>query len=186
MIGPTEQSQFRIDFARRTFGRILDCGSGPGVYQQYFGSKDIVSLDALFSQLETVPGTKVCADAGRLPFKDNTFDCVWSCGVIQYIDVPIEAFLKEWVRVCKPGGKIYILTPNRPSLIDWMKVRLGMKGWASQGPVKKLYSYSELSRFGKVYGEIRFLSWLNKFLWVCPVMAHTIMLEIDITKDCAL
>lgn len=47
----------------------------------------------------------------RLPFADNHFDSVGALNVLEHVDEP-EAFIKEVVRVAKPGGKIVISSPN--------------------------------------------------------------------------
>lgn len=47
----------------------------------------------------------------RLPFPDNHFDSVGALNVLEHVDEP-EAFIKELVRVAKPGGKIVISSPN--------------------------------------------------------------------------
>lgn len=47
------------------------------------------------------------ADATRLPFSDNTFDCIYSFGVIHHIP-EAERVLAEVHRVLKPGGKVML------------------------------------------------------------------------------
>ena len=52
-----------------------------------------------------------CADILRLPFKDETFDCVALFLVIEHIpDIP--ELLEEMVRLIKPQGRVIILSPN--------------------------------------------------------------------------
>ena len=46
-----------------------------------------------------------------LPFADNSFEIVTSFQFIEHIHHRLE-FMKECYRVLKPGGKIYITTPN--------------------------------------------------------------------------
>lgn len=47
------------------------------------------------------------ADATKLPFPDNTFDCVYSLGVIHHIP-EADRVLAEVFRVLKPGGKVML------------------------------------------------------------------------------
>lgn len=183
MLIATQITPFRTFFAKQTYGLVLDCGSGTGEYHPFLGGQRIVSLDITSEQLKSVEGEKVCADAARLPFKDNTFDCIWSCGALQYFRVDIAEVIAEWKRVTKHSGKIYILTPNRDSPFDRVKKRLGMRGWKDLGPVERLYSPSELERFGKVYGEVRFLPFLDRLWKNKPSWAHTLMLEITVSKE---
>jgi len=53
-------------------------------------------------------------DAERLPFKDDSFDLVWSSGSIEYWPDPVAA-LAECRRITKPGGQVLIVGPNYPS-----------------------------------------------------------------------
>jgi len=182
MLPATKITKFRINFAQQTSGLVLDCGCGTGAYQSYLKADKIIGLDFTPSQLENVDALKVCADAAHLPFQKDTFDTIWSCGVLQYLNGTLDEILMNWKKVVKPGGKIYILTPNGNSIIDKIKTCFGIRGWASQGPVVKLYSVKELKSFGSVSGEISFLPFLNRLLRSCPQLGHTLMLEIEINK----
>jgi len=53
-------------------------------------------------------------DAERLPFKDDTFDVVWSSGSIEYWPNPVDA-LEECRRIAKPGGQVLIVGPDYPN-----------------------------------------------------------------------
>jgi len=53
-------------------------------------------------------------DAERLPFRDDTFDVVWSSGSIEYWPNPVDA-LEECRRIAKPGGQVLIVGPDYPS-----------------------------------------------------------------------
>lgn len=55
-------------------------------------------------------------DSDALPFADDTFDLVIASHVIEHLRRPMEA-TAEWVRVCKPGGRIYIEAPSERSLL---------------------------------------------------------------------
>ena len=48
------------------------------------------------------------ADALALPFKDNSFDTVFSHNVIEHL--PVESFLQEQHRVLKKGGNIVVMS----------------------------------------------------------------------------
>jgi ubiquinone/menaquinone biosynthesis C-methylase UbiE len=51
------------------------------------------------------------ADAQTLPFVNCTFDVVISCETIEHLTDPASA-LREMARVCRPGGTLYLTTPN--------------------------------------------------------------------------
>ena len=52
------------------------------------------------------------ADATRLPFADETFDCVSSGFLVRNVVDPAEAFREMW-RVLKPGGLVVCLEASR-------------------------------------------------------------------------
>jgi ubiquinone/menaquinone biosynthesis C-methylase UbiE len=56
------------------------------------------------------------ADAHHLPYADDAFDCVVSCETIEHLTDP-PAALQEMARVCKPGGMLYLTTPNYLNLM---------------------------------------------------------------------
>lgn len=55
------------------------------------------------------------AEGDDLPFEDNTWDYVLSSHVIEHFFDPIKT-IKEWFRVIKPGGYIYIIAPKSRAL----------------------------------------------------------------------
>lgn len=56
------------------------------------------------------------ADAHHLPFASGAFDLVVSCETIEHLTAPVAA-LQEMARVCKPGGMLYLTTPNYLNLM---------------------------------------------------------------------
>ena len=52
-----------------------------------------------------------------LPFKDNTIDFVFTSHVIEHFYDPIKA-LKEWYRVIKKDGYIFIIAPHKERTFD--------------------------------------------------------------------
>ena len=50
----------------------------------------------------------------ELPFADDTFDLVMSCGVLEYVS--LDDGLREMARILKPGGKL-VFIPVKPSLV---------------------------------------------------------------------
>ncbi len=59
----------------------------------------------------------IVANGDDLPFKDGTLDYVLSSHVIEHFFDPVKA-LREWHRVIKPGGYIYIVAPHRDRTFD--------------------------------------------------------------------
>ena len=59
-------------------------------------------------------------DATRLPFADNTFDCVVTSEVLEHIQADTSA-IAELFRVLKPGGMLGATVPTWwPEKINWM------------------------------------------------------------------
>lgn len=57
----------------------------------------------------------VVAEGDNLPFKDESYDFVISSHVIEHFFDPVKA-IKEWFRVIKKGGYIFIICPNQYAL----------------------------------------------------------------------
>lgn len=56
------------------------------------------------------------ADCRKMPFRDASFDLVYSSHVIEHIEqFEVESTIAEWVRVLKPGGtlEVHTLDANR-------------------------------------------------------------------------
>jgi ubiquinone/menaquinone biosynthesis C-methylase UbiE len=61
-----------------------------------------------------------------LPFDDDSFDAVLSCGVLEHVADP-GGSLDEIKRVLRPGGTVYIYKlPNRHSYLEWIAKRIGL------------------------------------------------------------
>jgi len=95
------------------------------------------------------------ADAEHLPFPDNTFDVVYSYGVMHHSPDTAQCLREAW-RVLKPGGEARIMVYHHPSLT-------GLMLWLRYGIFRKslrntVYHYLE-SPGTKTYtrGEVRTL-----------------------------
>jgi SAM-dependent methyltransferase len=56
---------------------------------------------------------------GRLPFPDDSFDLVVGSHVLEHLPNPIAVF-GEMLRVCRPGGVVYVEAPSdRSALFSW-------------------------------------------------------------------
>ena len=56
-------------------------------------------------------------DSKQLRFEDDMFDCVMSNSLIHHVPEP-RGVLAEIVRVCKPGGRIFVRDLYRPAAIE--------------------------------------------------------------------
>lgn len=111
---------------------VLDAGSGTGIvtmalHKAGFRPKKTIAYDLSRNSLQlaigqarkekNVDSAKIETVQGNvlsLPFGDECFDLVLSCGVLEY--VPLDAGLRETARVLKNGGKL-VLLPVKPSLV---------------------------------------------------------------------
>jgi SAM-dependent methyltransferase len=171
---------YRVECAQKLRGLILDCGGGLGDYLPFFNAK-VILLDRKIEPLRIVNHkNRVNADAEFLPFGDRTFDSVWACAVVQYVH--LDPFIREVKRLAKPGGRIFILVPNERSPWDRIKKYLGLETWLQQKEIIKHYTVEDLKIYGRVTGEIQFLPF-ERFLRNLPHLGHTLMLEIELTKN---
>jgi ubiquinone/menaquinone biosynthesis C-methylase UbiE len=160
-------------------GRVLDCGGGVGNYLPYL-NEDVITLDIEVEALQMLHhAKKVVADAQAFPFPDDTFDGVWACAMAQFVH--LDVFIRETARVTKAGGHVLVLVPNGKSPWDRIKKLLGMETWWDQRDIVKHYSVDELSKYGKVTGEVQFLPF-EGLLRHFPRLGHTLMLDITVEK----
>jgi len=97
---------------------ILDLGCGTGV-----GKKDTYSLRKFVSTVigididkginkNTLVDEKVIGDTFLLPFKNSTFDLIYSDYVLEHVNRP-QSFVVEVRRVLKSSGYFIVRTPNK-------------------------------------------------------------------------
>jgi ubiquinone/menaquinone biosynthesis C-methylase UbiE len=121
-----------LDLDLKPGSLILDAGSGTGIVTMAlqdakFHPRKIVAVDISFNSLklslETFEKEKniieedICAVQSnilRLPFEDETFDLVLTCGVLEYVD--LDEGMRELSRILKKGSKL-VLLPVKPSII---------------------------------------------------------------------
>ena len=88
--------------------RILDNGCGiEGSFDYNHFEKRVTCADISTNGI----------DCQKLPYKNNSFDCVIFAGVLQYIPDKNKA-IKECFRVLKKGGTLIISTINYNSFIN--------------------------------------------------------------------
>ncbi|MXR41107.1 methyltransferase domain-containing protein [Halobaculum sp. WSA2] len=111
--------------------RVLDVGAGTGFATEGLLNHvdEVYALDQSRGQFEQAfrkfgKHGKVrfhMGDAERLPFKDDSFDKLWSSGSIEYWPDPVAA-LREFRRVVKPGGTVLVVGPDYPKLRVFQKL----------------------------------------------------------------
>jgi SAM-dependent methyltransferase len=82
-------------------GFFLDCGCG---------KRPEYLLNVVNFEIVNYDTTDVLGIGEQLPFKDNSFDGVFSLNVLEHVKDPFQC-AKEIARVLKPGGKLYCVVP---------------------------------------------------------------------------
>lgn len=112
---------------------VLDAGSGTGIvtlgFQDAgFRPRQTVALDLSHNSLKIardqfrkerkkIDSERIAAVQSNvlvLPFADNTFELILTCGVLEYVS--LDEGLPELCRVLKPGGKL-VFIPVKPSFV---------------------------------------------------------------------
>lgn len=114
---------------------VLDAGSGTGIVtlgfcDSGFNPRSIVEFDLSHNSLKIareqfekekdIDLARIASAQGnilQLPFADQTFDLVLTCGVLEYVS--LDAGLSEIARVMKRGARL-VFIPVKPSLVGSM------------------------------------------------------------------
>ena len=101
---------------RRT--RILDVGAGEGFFCRRLNDLGyrVEACDIAPENFKCVDVPFVGVDLNRpIPIADDQYDCVVSIEVIEHVENHFQ-FMRELIRITRPGGRIIITTPNVLSL----------------------------------------------------------------------
>lgn len=115
-------------FAEAAGKRLLEVGCGTGTDVAMFArhGADVWAIDLTRAgaglatkrlRCEGIAAHRVAVgDAERLPFADESFDVVYSWGVIHHTPDTLRA-AREIVRVARPGARIVVMIYHRASLV---------------------------------------------------------------------
>ncbi|WGV29000.1 class I SAM-dependent methyltransferase [Halotia branconii] len=102
-------------------GVLVDVGCGSGKLWSFVGDRfnhyigvDAVRYADLPADTEFIPFN---LDVGKAPLPDGCADVVCAVEIIEHLENP-RAFVRELVRLTKPGGLVIVTTPNQLSLLS--------------------------------------------------------------------
>ncbi|OBF61745.1 methyltransferase [Mycobacterium sp. 852002-51971_SCH5477799-a] len=158
-----------VDFDRLGIGpstKVIDvgCGAGRHAFEAYRRGADVVAFDHDEAELRSVDtilramaetgeapaaasAKVVVGDALKLPYADETFDCVIASEILEHIPRD-DAAIAELIRVLKVGGTLAVSVPRwLPEQVCWM---LSDEYHSNEGGHVRIYRASELR--GKISG----------------------------------
>lgn len=89
-----------------TFDSLLDFGCGNKPYKPLFQNKCHTYVGA---DIEGNPDADLIIENGRLPVENDSFDCVLSTQVLEYVEDPV-LYLNEACSVLKSDGTLILST----------------------------------------------------------------------------
>lgn len=123
----------RLSKEKLTSGsKVLDVGCGAGFATNILAKEGykVTGVDLAEGALEeakkrdeTKSVEYITADAMKLPFEDNSFDCVISLDFLEHVYEPEKA-VKEISRVLRPGGLFFYHTFSK----NWLSYLVVIKG----------------------------------------------------------
>lgn len=177
-----------LEFANYDGRQVLEIGGGMGTDLCQFAQHGAFTTDIDLSaghlelarenfRLRGLSGKFVHHDAEHLPFADNTFDFVYSVGVIHHTP-NTKTLIDEIYRVLKPGGRTMAIVYAENSLHYWRNLvyELGLKknllATCSVGEIMSRHveiTENNAKPLVKVYTKPRLSKLFNKFkrLHVC-------------------
>ncbi|BBY20369.1 class I SAM-dependent methyltransferase [Mycobacterium stomatepiae] len=152
-----------VDFDRLGIGpstKVIDvgCGAGRHAFEAYRRGADVIAFDRDEAELESVdtilramaengevPASAsaevVVGDALKLPYPDETFDCVIASEILEHVTQD-DAAIAELIRVLKVGGTLAVSVPRwLPEQVCWL---LSDEYHANLGGHIRIYRASEL------------------------------------------
>jgi len=135
----------RLEFISLEPADILDLGGGNGagsaMLRQRYPKARVINLDWSTAMLASDKGIRVCADARRLPFRDNSFDLIVSNMMLASCDEPGAVFA-EACRVLRVPGLFLFNTLGPDTLIELRRV------WSEVDRFAHVHEFADMHNVG--------------------------------------
>lgn len=143
----------QADYLETAPKRILDLGSGPGrasgILKKRWPKAEVIAMDIALPMLRQVPLQtrfwrpikRVCADALQLPFRDGSFDFIFSSLCLQWVH-PLPDALRDIRRVLAPGG-LFAFSSFGPDTL--MELR---EAYAGIGEIPPVSPFAAIQQIG--------------------------------------
>lgn len=141
--------------------KVLEIGFGLGTDLRYFSKKGMnaFGVDLSFSNalltnkgfaVAGLKGKALTADAENLPFKNESFDLAYSCGVLHHTPDTRKA-IEEIYRVLKKEGKILIMLYHKGLAYRWISLQYLLRKLygdrtSKEDLITKKYDHTPLSK----------------------------------------
>jgi 2-polyprenyl-3-methyl-5-hydroxy-6-metoxy-1,4-benzoquinol methylase len=153
-------------------GSWLDAGCGTGTLSRLLAERGcrVLGVDAAIEMVEAAGRLSQGEDRSvqlkfeqvetiaRLPLANNSIDGVLCSSVLEYVS-DVDACLKEFARVLRPGGLLLVSVPNRHSIVRLTQAgchrlgkRLGQSWVAFMDYSRNQYSANQFDRKLALYG----------------------------------
>ena len=174
--------------------RCLEIGCGRGTISAYFSDDgyDCTLLDISESVIEiakeifkknSLKATFKVGNANNLPFENNSFDIVFSIGLLEHFE-DVETPIKEQIRVLDKGGLfIAYVVPNYTENIqkeynwinDILKGYISEYNKNSQPPKKEIYrSDDDSTKYIKILKKYNLKDINASGVYPLPMISHSI------------
>lgn len=153
---------------------VLEVGCGMGTHAAMLAraGANLTAIDLTDKAVETtrrrlelfdLRGDIQRSDAEALPFKDESFDMVWSWGVIHHSS-SMEKCLFEITRVLRVGGRLLLMVYYRPSLVYYLHnglIRGVLMGQLLSRPLSEIYTSASDGFYARVFNKKELRSLLS-------------------------
>jgi len=182
--------------------KVLEIGCGRGSLSCYFSdagydctlvdiSENVIEVARKIFEVNDLNATFVVGDANNLELSDDTFDVIYSIGLLEHFE-DIETPIKEQIRVLKPGGIWfgYIVPEYKDNVqkdYEWInEILKGYQAASEEGATRKAEIYRS------DFGSERYIPVLEKLglsnvqasgVYPLPMISHSIDFPFSLMPD---